>query len=99
MDPLAGLHAAVTRQRAGGMPPGGWQPEQRLGVEQALRCYYAGGAEAAADHGVLARIAPAYAADLVALSDDVFAIEPEAIARTKVELTVCNGEIVYDREG
>ena len=37
-------------------------------------------------------------ADLVVLSEDIFAIDPVAIADTKVDLTLLGGEVVYRRE-
>jgi predicted amidohydrolase YtcJ len=99
MDPLAGLHAAVTRQRPDGIPAGGWHPGQRVSVDEALRRYFEGGAEAAGDEGFLGRIASRFAGDLIVLSDNVFEIEPETIAGARVELTIWNGEVVFDREG
>ena len=47
MNPFYGLYAALTRQDEQGNPPGGWHPEQRLTLEEALRAYTAGSAFAA----------------------------------------------------
>jgi predicted amidohydrolase YtcJ len=41
--PIAGIHAAVTRQRADGTPPGGFTPGQRIGLDEALRAYTTAG--------------------------------------------------------
>ena len=38
-DPLLGIHAAVTRQRADGTPQGGWYPDSRVTVAEALKAY------------------------------------------------------------
>jgi len=99
IDPLAGLHAAVTRQRPGGTPPGGWYPEELPSLEHALRCYFQGGAFAGHDERLVGRVAPGFAADLVVLSADIFSLEPAALARAGVDLTVVNGAVVFERAG
>jgi len=50
-SPLAGLQAAVTRSDAAGRPAGGWRPEQRLSLEEAVRAYTQGAAYAAFEEG------------------------------------------------
>ncbi len=93
-QPLLGLHAAVTRQRDG-EPPGGWYPAQRLTVEEAIRTYTLGSAEAAGlghEHG---SVSPGKLADLVVLSDDPHAIPREELAHLEVVTTIFDGEIVY----
>lgn len=100
MDPLAGVHAAVTRRNARGEPPGGWYPEQRVSIETALRSYTAGCARASGDEATLGRIATGCHADFVVLSGDMFALDdPMRIAGTRAVTTVVGGEIVYQRAG
>jgi hypothetical protein len=97
MDPLAGIHAAVTRRNSEGEPQGGWHPEQRLSLGSALRAYTAGAALAAGDEALLGRIAPGYAADFVVLSHDLFALDdPTRILEARVEMTVVGGNTVFD---
>ena len=109
MDPLAGIHAGVTRRDAHGEPgegvgairtPAGWHPEQRVPLEAALTAYTLGCARAVAEDGRFGRIAPGYAADLVVLSQDLFALEdPMRILDARVEATIVAGRVVYRREG
>jgi hypothetical protein len=95
-DPLAGIHAAVTRRRADGSPgPEGWRPEQKLSVEEAVRAYTAGAAYAAGREHELGRISPGMLADLTVFDRDIFAIEPQAMRETKVSATVVGGMFVY----
>lgn len=95
-DPLAGIHAAVTRRRADGSPgPDGWRPEQRLSVEQAVRAYTLGGAYAGGRDGELGSIAPGKLADLTVLDRDLFSIDPREIRETKVSATMVGGSFVY----
>ncbi|MFI7616658.1 amidohydrolase [Nonomuraea terrae] len=96
-NPFAALHAAVTRTRPDGTPPGGWQPEQRLGVGEALRAHTLGAAYAAGEEGRKGLLTPGRLADLVAVDTDPFASDLDAIARTKVLATVVGGEIRWQR--
>lgn len=95
MDPWAGIHAAVTRQRPDGTPPGGWYPEQRITVEEAVRAYTWGAAFAAGETHLKGTIEEGKVSDLIVLDRDIFRIPPEDILGTKVEMTILGGEIVY----
>jgi predicted amidohydrolase YtcJ len=96
-NPLWGIHAAVTRQRRDGTPPGGWYPGQRLTVAEAVWGFTMGPALATGRQNELGSISPGKRADLVVLDRDIFAIEPEEIARAQVVMTVLDGEVVYRR--
>jgi predicted amidohydrolase YtcJ len=98
MDPLAGVHAAITRQLADGTPPGGWYPAEQITLDAALRAYTSGCAHAAGEAGVTGRIAKGYAGDCVVLSDDLFALSnPGRILDARIDATIVGGEIVYER--
>lgn len=97
MDPLAGIHAAVTRRRADGVPPEGWYAVERVGVEQAVAAYTTGPAHAIRET-TLGRIAAGCHADFVVLSEDVFAMaDPMRIVDARIDMTAVSGEIVYRR--
>jgi hypothetical protein len=96
MDPLVGVHAAVTRRNAAGEPAGGWYPAQRLSLEATLRAYTRGAAIAAGDAGKCGAIAAGTQADFVVLSQDVFALsDPMEILDTRVAATFVAGEQVF----
>ena len=97
IDPLLGIYAAVTRRTLDGKNPNGWIPEQKITVEEALRCYTSNNAWAMFDEKDLGRIAPGMLADIVVLSDDLFTIAPEQIEKVKVDLTIFDGRIIYER--
>ncbi len=100
LDPLAGIHAAVTRRRADGRPgPGGWIPDQRLTVAEAVHAYTMGAAYAAGEAHLKGSIRPGKLADLVVLSHDIFDIEPMEILHARVEMTILDGRIVYQSDG
>lgn len=96
LDPLAGIHAAVTRRRADGTPgPEGWYPEQRLTVEQAVRGYTTGPAYAAGMEDRLGSLAPGKWADLTILDQDIFTIDPMEILNTRVLATLTAGRFAW----
>jgi predicted amidohydrolase YtcJ len=100
LDPLVGIHAAVTRRRADGSPgPEGWHGEQRLTVEEAVAGYTMGPAYAAGMEDRLGSITPGKWADLTILDRDIFEIEPMEILQTRVLATVSAGRFVYQAEG
>jgi predicted amidohydrolase YtcJ len=93
-----GIHALVTRRRKDGTPEGGWYPESRLTVEEAVRGYTL---LPALTHGLgdrLGSITPGKYADLVVLDRDIYTIDPMEILDARVDLTVFDGRIVYRRE-
>jgi predicted amidohydrolase YtcJ len=96
-DPLAGLYAAVTRQRPDGSPPGGWQPAERVSALDAIRAYTTGAAYAAGLEHSVGRLTPGCVADFVVLSEDVMRAPAAAIPQTRVVQTVFDGEVVYQQ--
>jgi predicted amidohydrolase YtcJ len=96
-SPLVGIHAAVTRQRRDGTPTGGWYPDQRISVEQAVQGYTTVPAEFYGRSQELGTLTPGKKADLIVLDQDIFQINPMKIAETLVDLTLFDGEIVYRR--
>jgi predicted amidohydrolase YtcJ len=94
---MQGIAAAVTRQTLDGKNPGGWIPEQKISVEEAVRAYTVGSAYAEFQEKVKGSITAGKLADLVILSDDIFEIAPERIGNTKVLWTIVDGQIVLSR--
>ena len=97
LDPLSGISAAVTRCTLDGRNPQGWIPEQKLSVEEALRCYTAEGAYAAFEEGEKGSITPGKVADLVVLDRDPLAVHENDLRSIEVDLTMVGGEVVYER--
>jgi predicted amidohydrolase YtcJ len=97
LNPLLGVYAAVTRRTLDGANPDGWVPEQRITVEEALRAYTSANAYGAFMEDRLGTIEAGRLADLVVLSDNVLAIDPVEIERVRVDLTIVNGNVVYER--
>jgi predicted amidohydrolase YtcJ len=95
-NPLLGIHAAVTRQTKNGLPTGGWYPEQRLSVAEAVWGFSMGSAQICGREKELGSITPGKLADLVVLDSDIFNIEPMKIAQARVVMTIIDGKVVFE---
>ncbi len=98
LDPIHGLHVAVNRQSPNGVPPGGWIPEQRISIQDAINAYTQGGAYSSFEENTKGKLQPGYYADFIVLSKNLFSIEPTEIHSAKVLLTVVDGNVVYKRK-
>lgn len=96
-SPLEGIYAAVTRRTLDGANPGGWVPEQRITVEEAVRAYTVAAAYASFEESRKGALTPGRLADLVMLDRNIFEIAPEAIRDVQVMLTVVGGKPVHRR--
>jgi len=102
INPFYGIHGAVCRQRPDRMNRGAWQPQEVLSLEETLRAYTIGAAEAAGWARSTGSLKPGKKADLCVLDRDIFDIVAEGvkgdeIVSTKVDMTMFDGEIVYER--
>jgi hypothetical protein len=96
LNPLFGIWAAVTRRTADNKNPGGWYPEQKITVDEAVRAFTWGSAYAEFQDDVKGTLEKGKFADMIILSDDIFTIDPNKIADAKVLLTVTNGKVVFE---
>ncbi len=95
LNPLFGIYAAVTRRTSDNKNPEGWIPEEKISVEDAVRCYTLNSAYAGFQEKILGSIETGKLADMIVLSEDIFSISPERIKDVKIEMTIFNGEIIY----
>jgi predicted amidohydrolase YtcJ len=99
LRPLDGVHAAVTRQSQAGSPEGGWIPEEKLSVAEAISLYTWGGAWHGGNEKRRGEIAPGRDADLTVLEQDPFLIPPADLWRIGVAMTFCGGRVTYRGDG
>jgi predicted amidohydrolase YtcJ len=95
--PLEGIYAAVTRRTLDGAHPGGWVPEQRITVEEALRAYTAAGAYASFEETEKGTLERGKLADFVLVDRDLTRVPPERIREAAVTLTVVGGRVVHEQ--
>jgi predicted amidohydrolase YtcJ len=82
--------------QAGAVPTGTlYVPEERIAVEDAVRAFTQGSAYAAFADTRVGTLEVGKLADLAVLSQDIFAVNPSSIAKTRVTMTLVGGKIVY----
>jgi predicted amidohydrolase YtcJ len=94
-NPFYGLHAAVTRQDHQNQPPGGWYPDQKLSLVEALRAFTLSAAYAAHAEKTQGTLEPGKYADFILVDRDIFTINPQDIWKTRVLQTWVGGRQVY----
>ncbi len=100
-NPFLGFHAALYRQRPERMSRGAWYNKQRLNLEDIIRGYTIGAAEAAGWHNEIGSLYPGKLADMIVLDRDLFHLANseswgEEIAQAKVMMTIFDGQVVFD---
>lgn len=94
-NPFYGIHAAVTRQDQQNQPVGGWFPEQRLTLTQALKSFTADAAYGAFQDHSMGSLAPGMWADFILVDRDIFKVAPETLWQTQVQQTWVAGQQKY----
>ena len=97
MNAIDNLYCAVTRKNLNGGPEGGFYPQERMDIYDAVDAYTVGSAYASFEEHCKGRLLPGYYADLVVLSEDIFTMNPDELRKTKVEATMVGGRFVYQR--
>lgn len=97
MSPYVGLFAAVTRQSPDLEPQGGWQPQERLSIRDAIRCYTRESAYASFEENDKGQIKAGMLADLVVHSKNFLTVEPKEILTTEAAMTIFDGKVIYER--
>ncbi len=98
LNPIRGIHDAVNRRNPSGYPEGGWIPQERISIFEAMKAYTYMGAFSSFEEDRKGLLKAGYLADLIILSDDVFTIDPMKIHQVKVETTIVDGKIIYSKE-
>ena len=97
LNPMMGVYAAVTRRTLDDKNPGGWVPEQKISVGEALRAYTYGNAWATFNEQKWGTLAQGRFADVVVLDHDPFAVAPESLGTIKPRYTIVGGKVVYNK--
>lgn len=96
-NPFENLYYAITRQDLAGLPQGGWHPEQRLTMAQAVKAYTLNPAYSSREDDIKGSVTAGKLADLVVVSKDIFTIPPRDLLKTEATLTVLGGKIVFEK--
>ncbi|WP_345164394.1 amidohydrolase [Algibacter aquimarinus] len=98
INPIASFYASVSRKTLKGTPEGGYEPEQKMTREQALKSYTLDAAYGAFEEDIKGSITIGKLADFTIYNQDLMTVEENKILDTKVVMTVFDGEIVYTKE-
>jgi predicted amidohydrolase YtcJ len=95
LDPFYGIYAALTRQSPDGTPAGGWRPEERLTLDEALRGYTREGAYAEHEERDKGSLETGKLADFLVLSADITKLAPKEMLELRAERTYVAGKLVF----
>jgi predicted amidohydrolase YtcJ len=95
LNPMEGLYAAVTRKDRLGESGEGWNPEQKITMEDAIKYYTLGSAYAQFMEKRKGIIKQGYLADIIIVDKDLLTVPENEIMKTKVDYTITGGKIVY----
>jgi predicted amidohydrolase YtcJ len=97
LSPIACFYASVTRKTLSQQPAGGYEPEERMSREQALRSYTLDAAYGAFEENIKGSVEVGKLANFTVLSKDIMKVPEEEILGTQIAMTIVNGKVVYSR--
>ena len=96
-NPFYAIHRGITRLHDDGLPEGGWNPTQKLTVADILRGYTLGSAYGIGREDELGTLEEGKFADIVIIDRNLFEAEPEDIRSANVDMTIMDGEVIFER--
>jgi hypothetical protein len=97
LNPIPSFYASVTRKTLQGFPEGGYEPDQKMTREQALRSYTIDAAYGAFEEDIKGSIEPGKLADFTIFTDDLMIIPEDEILRAEVSITIVGGNVAYSK--
>lgn len=98
VNPIPSFYASVTRMTLKGEPEGGYEPEEKMTREQALRSYTLDAAYGAFEEKFKGSIEPGKLADFAILSQDIMTVPEKEILSANVVTTIVGGKVVFERK-
>jgi predicted amidohydrolase YtcJ len=97
LNPIASFYASVSRKTLKGSPEGGYEPEERMTREQALRSYTLDAAYGAFEEQIKGSITPGKLADFTIFSQDLMTVPEADLLNTEVVMTIFDGKVVFEQ--
>ena len=97
VSPFRGLYACVTRALPDGTPAGGWQPQEKISLQDCISAYTSGSAYAEFEEGTKGELKAGEYADFLILSNDLTKVVPSEYLKTEILRTVVGGRTVYEK--
>jgi predicted amidohydrolase YtcJ len=98
INPMRGLYACVTRELPDGGPKDGWEPQEKISLDDCIRAYTTGSTYAEFEEGKKGELKEGEYADFIVLSDDPTKVPPSQYLKTRVLLTVVGGRTVFSQD-
>ncbi|MFN8334008.1 MAG: amidohydrolase [Cyclobacteriaceae bacterium] len=98
VNPIPSFYASVTRMTLKGEPEGGYEPEEKMTRDQALRSYTLDAAYGAFEEKFKGSIEKGKLADFAILSKDIMTIPDKEILSAEVLTTIVGGKVVYEKK-
>ena len=87
----------MNRTTTAGLTEGGWFPEEKISLEDAIKAYTINGARATFDGDIKGSIKEGKLADLVIVDRNIFERPPEELLDMEIDMTMVNGKVVFER--
>lgn len=97
INPIASFYASVTRKTLKGIPEGGFEPEEKMTRQQALRSYTWDAAYSTFEENMMGSIEPGKLADFTVFSEDLMTVDEDKILSAEVTMTIIGGKVVYKK--
>lgn len=91
------LNAAVNRTTLQGTPEGGWNPQEKISLADSIVAYTINGANATFEGDVRGSLKVGKLADMVIIDRNLFNIPPADLINMEIDLTMVDGNVVYER--
>ncbi|MEP3210346.1 MAG: amidohydrolase [Maribacter sp.] len=98
LNPIASFYGSVSRKTLKGMPEGGYEPEQKMTREQALKSYTLDAAYGAFEEKIKGSITAGKLADFTIYNQDIMKVAEDKLLETEIDMTIFDGQIVYKKE-
>ena len=92
---VACFYASVTRKTLKGEPEGGYEPEEKMTREQALKSYTLDAAYGAFEEKIKGSIEVGKRADFTVFTQDLMSVPENEILKTEVAMTIVAGKVSY----
>lgn len=96
VNPWFGIYAVVTRKDQKNWPAGGWYPDEKLTLAEAIRGFTYDAAFAAFEEDSRGTIEPGKLADFTIVAGNPYAMPVDELFKVRTKYTIVGGEIVYD---
>ena len=97
INPIASFYASVSRKTLQGLPEGGYEPEQKMTREQALKSYTLDAAYGAFEEDIKGSISVGKLADFTIYNQDLMTVAENEILDTEIVMTIFDGKVVYEK--